>query len=730
MNDLEHDLRELFDQRASDVDVPGLAPATVLKRGRRRQVGTVVTGVLACLVALGVAAAAVGQARHPAIIPGGGNGLPARTTSIGGVPVTAPAEWTLVDDYPLAAVYATTSETCTFTGTGSAVDSNGSPVENNGTPAAGPGGDGSGTQSQTCTGSTKDFAAGIPIFQLANFEVPLGQSVCGQGNYEKQATLPDDGVAVYVADDQAQADIPALLEGCSGSGGLPIGEPQSFLDAAQHTYYVALAIAGPNAPEADIERARSYLDSLGGIHIDPTVPPAGPGPGYVMAAGESDSTAWRLEAGITSYPADGGVPGLGAIMVTTTHDGTGARTVDLSSEQYIADDYIDLGGTGIVQFGTAAADVTGVGITLPSGGTVPATMLAWPTQIGSAVGVPNLDGSLWFASASERGSVHATFPSTPTGAPTAEATLPPASDKLDARIRLGNGFVVSGHDLGHDWQIQLNEGQHVDFYLDGAQQPMSSINFMVGNETQVDVPGGTFIVSMRDPTVSRLAVTTDAKDQQPSTTIVGRWLPIQDTLGDRGLLWVIPLPGSGTGTEQANNDLPTFVSWPSSPMRDGTLLSGASDGVVSWALTYRNDQCVVLQTLGADPGNSGTSGCLPPWIDLSNTPLVGGVYGSSRATAAIVLTHRPQTTVTSPDLHDGELQCDDFDFESNFAGTTICVFPVEVGQSVTIDMSQPGGRLNHPITVQAEPGQLNLIQGDANLGMSSSSGSATAASSP
>jgi hypothetical protein len=81
MNDLEHDLRELFDQRASDVDVPGLAPATVLTRGRRRQVGTVVTGVLACLVALGVAAAAVGQARHPAIIPGGGNGLPARTTA-------------------------------------------------------------------------------------------------------------------------------------------------------------------------------------------------------------------------------------------------------------------------------------------------------------------------------------------------------------------------------------------------------------------------------------------------------------------------------------------------------------------------------------------------------------------------------------------------------------------------------------------------------------------------
>src|SRR4051794_8790495 len=117
MNDLEHDLRELFEQRATDVDVPGLAPRSVLQRGRRRQVGTIVTSVVACLAALGIVAAAIGQARHPTVIPGEGNGLPARTTSIGGVPVTAPAGWTLVDDWPLAAVLATTSESCSFTAT-------------------------------------------------------------------------------------------------------------------------------------------------------------------------------------------------------------------------------------------------------------------------------------------------------------------------------------------------------------------------------------------------------------------------------------------------------------------------------------------------------------------------------------------------------------------------------------------------------------------------------------
>src|SRR6476661_7682307 len=128
MNDLEQDLRELFEHRAADVDVPGLAPGGVLRRGRRRQIGTVVTGVAACLVALGVAAAAIGHASHPAVIPGG-NGLPERTTSIGGVPVTAPAGWTLVDDWPLATILATSNETCSFSATATPVQQVGSTGE-------------------------------------------------------------------------------------------------------------------------------------------------------------------------------------------------------------------------------------------------------------------------------------------------------------------------------------------------------------------------------------------------------------------------------------------------------------------------------------------------------------------------------------------------------------------------------------------------------------------------
>ncbi len=114
MNDLERDLHELFDQRARDVDPAGLAPESVLRRGRRRQARTVIGGALAGVVVLAVAMAAVGSVQHSAnVTPGGSNDLPVRTTNIGGVPVTAPAGWTLIDDWPLAAQVVTSTQ-CVF----------------------------------------------------------------------------------------------------------------------------------------------------------------------------------------------------------------------------------------------------------------------------------------------------------------------------------------------------------------------------------------------------------------------------------------------------------------------------------------------------------------------------------------------------------------------------------------------------------------------------------------
>src|SRR4029079_13892957 len=97
MNDLERDLHELFEQRATKIDAPGLAPETVLRRGRRRQVRTAAAGALASVLAIAVTIAVINVASRPVASPLGPS-LRERTTSIGGIPVTAPAGWTLVND--------------------------------------------------------------------------------------------------------------------------------------------------------------------------------------------------------------------------------------------------------------------------------------------------------------------------------------------------------------------------------------------------------------------------------------------------------------------------------------------------------------------------------------------------------------------------------------------------------------------------------------------------------
>jgi hypothetical protein len=65
MNDLERDLHELFEQRATAIDAPVLAPDAVLRRGRRRQVRTVAGGALASVLAIAVAVAAINVAGRP-----------------------------------------------------------------------------------------------------------------------------------------------------------------------------------------------------------------------------------------------------------------------------------------------------------------------------------------------------------------------------------------------------------------------------------------------------------------------------------------------------------------------------------------------------------------------------------------------------------------------------------------------------------------------------------------
>jgi hypothetical protein len=48
------------------------------------------------------------------------------------------------------------------------------------------------------------------------------------------------------------------------------------------------------------------------------------------------------------------------------------------------------------------------------------------------------------------------------------------------------------------------------------------------------------------------------------------------------------------------------------------------------------------------------------------------------------------------------------DYEASFAGTTICIFSVAVGQTTTISLDQNGDPLGGPYTVTANPGSIDI----------------------
>ena len=122
MNDLDRDLRELFHDKAGSIDASPAAPTDVLRRGRRRQVRTVFASSLAAVAALAIAVAVAAR------LSGGPNQIPVtnppygeRIATIHGITVTAPAGWTLIDDWPVASLLPTTSQTCSFSATGSPI---------------------------------------------------------------------------------------------------------------------------------------------------------------------------------------------------------------------------------------------------------------------------------------------------------------------------------------------------------------------------------------------------------------------------------------------------------------------------------------------------------------------------------------------------------------------------------------------------------------------------------
>ena len=693
MNDLERDLHELFDERSRDVDPAVLAPDAIIRRGHRRQARTAVGGVLAGVVVIAIAVAAVGSIeRSDGVTPAGTNDLPARATHIGGVPVTAPAGWTLIDDTPLLNVISTSTQSCSFSASGTAVSENGSPVAGSG-PAPEP--------SSDCTSAPADLPAGVPFLQLANFELPLMESVCdwGEGSV---ASLPADGVAVYVAAFPSGAATSTLLDACPGAEQYA-GENASTFgltssdDSVQLTM-AAVAVAGPDASDTDLEAVRSFFDQpiFGQTNPYVALDPARVGPGYVLAAGGTAQEGWRLEAGIKSFAADG-KPMPASIFVTTA---SGAEIAKADATLFNSEDLAIVGGQ-VVQHGNLAGGFTGVDVAGSDGVVTHADVYAWPQNLLTIADSQAFDnaGGIWLATPPQEGDV--TFvqggAAQPTSPPDARAT----GQHLQTR-ETDAGLVVYGHDLGHDWEIHLDNGV-TRFFVDGVEDPGGSFSFAPGASIAVDVEGGTFLIGIYPRSVTTWTVTVDGSD--PRRLIAGRSTPAQANDGQPANLWLVALPGSGTGLSRGLASLPTFDSWPTPLYPDG-LFGAGSDAVVSWGITHHTDQCALVKVIGADPSDSGTSVCLPSWYELDRnggTPLIGGVYGRENATVTIVVPGETPVTASgrTPD-------CFTVRVESNFANTEFCVFSLPVGETTTVAFGDSGTAFDGPIDITALPGRLNL----------------------
>jgi hypothetical protein len=393
------------------------------------------------LAAVAVLAIAVAVAAR---LTGGPNQIPVtnppygeRIATIHGIAVTAPQGWTLIDDWPVASLLPTTSQTCSFSATGSPIGPSPAGGSTSSEPVVQP--------SSSCTTEPIPLPAGIPVLQLANFELPLDGTVCQVGDL-RSVDLPADGVAAYVAAFPQGMTTEDFLAACPG------GETvTTFADRGSTTTYAAVSLIGPDASPGDAATVERFMNSLGGLRV-PTDQPPTASPGYVVAAGVDGGTTGRIEAG---FPFRGSGSGVGATLVVTDAEGHETASSPVPPAEPNADPTERTerlaDGSGWLVWGTSSPRVTAIASVAPDGTRTLATLLPWPDGMRSLVGIDEaaqLDGSIWYAIVTQLGQLQVSDDSSLAAAPE-----PRAVTALPYRVE-GSTTVAKGSDLGHAWSSE------------------------------------------------------------------------------------------------------------------------------------------------------------------------------------------------------------------------------------------------------------------------------------
>jgi hypothetical protein len=431
MNDTERDLRELFEAKARDAG--GAPPVTreVLRRGRRRQIGTV---AVAGITALAVAAVAVVslQALHRAdtSVPGGSNGNPAFTATIQNFTLTVPKGWTLIDQWPLGSSMAVSSSgSGSFSCTGAPVEAGSGKNASSGSSTA----DCPDQQTQTSEPPTIPLG-GLPMLTLSNDDPGLGGSVCNAG-----ASLPATSATLYIGLDYGatrtagwEKDYPVdrqplinVLEGDLPSEQMPCGPGGYSWFQAAGVPYVAWAGFGSDVTDAD---RRAIVDRFNGMQVSDAeiTPPTTDVPGYVLTGGtNSAGKAWNVEA----YP-----NGTAVDMAYTEEGGSWGGAGDFSPS---GEPILLASGHGIV-FGSITFDADRVELR-PADGSDPiqGSILRFPDSLGASF-------NAFFVRSGVSGEVVAMGPEGDLGSTATTVVGPePAPTVEDVQSDLRNAYVAA-----------------------------------------------------------------------------------------------------------------------------------------------------------------------------------------------------------------------------------------------------------------------------------------------
>ena len=308
MNDIEQELRELFEEKARGARIAPMPSTAVLKRGRRRQIGTAAIGaVTALLVAVASVAVLRTVGSGSATTPAAPNDLDERTATIQNFTLTAPEGWTMIDWWPFSR-YLWVAEPGQATSAGSTVVPSPSAATTANVP--------SGTTTNTTGAIPADM---VPVLQVSTFDPGLDATLrCGSGG-----AFGASDALLYVAVDAAAIRAgdplpppwPVPLQESDTAAGDPCGPGSYARFSLGGAPYFAFVRFGADV-SGDVHQR--MLDVFDGMQpkdaASPT--PAGMAPGYVVAAGSVDGDAWRLELG--TFPPTPFTNGAAPSLTTTS----------------------------------------------------------------------------------------------------------------------------------------------------------------------------------------------------------------------------------------------------------------------------------------------------------------------------------------------------------------------------------------------------------------------------